>query len=58
MKRKFREDTPRDIFGPVDVKLDLTQEQLAALGAAALAYNILEDQLDALRRNARSRLDF
>ena len=31
-----------------DIKKDLTENQLAAFGAAALAYNILEDQIDAL----------
>jgi hypothetical protein len=48
MKRKFREDTPVDVPEPINIKRDLTLGQLAALGAAALAYNILEDQIDSL----------
>jgi hypothetical protein len=52
MKRKSKGDTPTDISGPVDIKIDLTPGQLAALAAVALAYNILEDQLDSLLRVA------
>jgi hypothetical protein len=48
MKRKSQKDTPTDIFDPVNIKRDLTSAQLAALAAVTLAYNILEDQIDAL----------
>jgi hypothetical protein len=48
MKRKAREDTPKDLDSTGNIKLDLTNEQRAAFGAAALSYNVLEDQIDAL----------
>lgn len=46
MKRKPRKDI--DVHSTGDIKKDLTKEQLSAFGAAALAYNMLEDQIDAL----------
>jgi hypothetical protein len=48
MKRRPREDTPTDVHRTGDIKKDFTKSQLAAFGAATLAYNILEDQIDAL----------
>jgi hypothetical protein len=48
MKRKSREDTPKDPYSTGNIKIDLTEKQLAAFGAAALSYNVLEDQIDAL----------
>jgi hypothetical protein len=48
MKRKPPEGTPTHVDGTGDIKADLSQEQLAAFGAATLAYNFLEDQIDAL----------
>jgi hypothetical protein len=48
MKRKSRDDTPKGEHSTGDIKADLTEKQLAAFGAAALAYNVLEDQIDAL----------
>src|ERR1700721_819086 len=48
MKRKVQGDTPTDVHGTGNVKADLTEKQLVAFGAAALAYNVLEDQIDAL----------
>jgi hypothetical protein len=48
MKRKSREDTPIDHQSTGNIKIDLTEKQLAAFGAAALAYNVLEDQIDTL----------
>lgn len=41
-------DKPTSILRTGDVKRDLSKEQLAAIGAAAMAYNVLEDQLDEL----------
>lgn len=46
MKRKPRENIVPHSTG--DIKKDLTKEQLSAFGAVALAYNMLEDQIDAL----------
>lgn len=43
-----KKDTPKSVHSTRDIKKDLTENQLAAFGAAALAYNILEDQIDAL----------
>jgi hypothetical protein len=48
MRRNAREDTPKDVHSTGNLKADMTEKQLAAFGAAALAYNILEDQIDAL----------
>jgi len=48
MKRKPPKAPPTHADSTGDIKADLTQEQLAAFGAAALAYNVLEDQIDAL----------
>jgi hypothetical protein len=48
MKRKPPKALPTHADSTGDIKVDLTQEQLAAFGAAALAYNVLEDQIDAL----------
>ena len=48
MKRKSRDDALVDEHVTGDIKADLTEKQLAAFGAAALAYNVLEDQIDAL----------
>ena len=46
MRRK--QDKPAKVHSTGDIKKDLTEKQLIAFGAAALAYNILEDQIDAL----------
>jgi hypothetical protein len=50
MKRKLREakDIPVDHQSTGNIKSDLTEKQLAAFGAAVLAYNVLEDQIDTL----------
>jgi hypothetical protein len=48
MRRPYNKDKPTDVHSTGDVKKDLTEKQLAAFGAATLAYNILEDQIDAL----------
>ena len=47
MKRPAK-DNPEQMFRTGDVKRDLTRDQLEAIGAAALAYNSLEDQIDNL----------
>jgi hypothetical protein len=48
MRRKYDKDKLTDINSTGDIKRDLPEKQLAAYGAAALAYNILEDEIDAL----------
>jgi hypothetical protein len=48
MKRKPPNDRPTIAYSTDDIKANLTEKQLAAFGAAALAYNIIEDQIDAL----------
>jgi hypothetical protein len=48
MRRPYNKDKPTDVHSTGDVKRDLTEKQLAAFGAASLAYNILEDEIDAL----------
>jgi hypothetical protein len=48
MRRQYNKDRPTDVHSTGDVKRDLTEKQLAAFGAASLAYNILEDEIDAL----------
>jgi hypothetical protein len=48
MKRKAPDNRTGDGDGTGNIKADLTEKQLAAFGAAALAYNVLEDQIDAL----------
>jgi hypothetical protein len=48
MKRKSREDIPVDPQSTGNIKIDLTETQLAAFGASVLAYNVLEDQIDTL----------
>jgi hypothetical protein len=48
MKRKTRDDISVPAQSIASIKTDLTEKQLAAFAAAALAYNILEDQIDAL----------
>ncbi len=42
MRRPHKKDTPRDVHSTGDIKKDLTEKQLVAFGAAALAYNILD----------------
>ncbi len=42
MRRPHKKDTPRDVHSTRDIKKDLTEKQLVAFGAAALAYNILD----------------
>jgi hypothetical protein len=46
MKRRISSTTPRRTSG--DLKKDLGQEKLAAIGAIAMAYNKVEDQIDGL----------
>jgi hypothetical protein len=46
--RRSVKDKPTTILRTGDIKRDLTKDQLAAFGAAALAYNALEDQIDEL----------
>src|SRR5215211_92995 len=48
MKRPQKKDRPKDVHSTGDIKRDLTEKQLAAIGAVTLAYNVLEDQIDAL----------
>jgi hypothetical protein len=48
MRRKSSDDTSAKVKSTRDIKSELTDRQLAAFGAAALAYNVLEDQIDAL----------
>lgn len=48
MRRPYNKDKPTDAHSTGDVRRDLTEKQLAAFGAACLAYNILEDGIDAL----------
>ena len=48
MRRPYNKDKPTDVHSTGDVKKDLTEKQLAAFGAGCLAYNILEDEIDAL----------
>jgi hypothetical protein len=48
MRRPYNKDKPTDAHSTGDIKRDLTEKQLAAFGAASLAYNVLEDEIDAL----------
>jgi hypothetical protein len=48
MRRPYNKDKPTDVHSTGDIKKDFTPKQLAAFGAACLAYNVLEDQIDAL----------
>jgi hypothetical protein len=48
MKRPFREDKTNDVHRTGDIKRDLSEKQLAGIGAAALAFNALEERVDLL----------
>jgi hypothetical protein len=46
MKRPHHQDTRKHADGTGDIKKDLTEGQLAAIGALILAYNKLEDSIE------------
>jgi hypothetical protein len=46
MRRSRPKDSKKRIASIVDVKKDLSKDQLAAIGAVALAYNAMEDGID------------
>lgn len=46
--RRPHKDKPTSILRTGDIKRDLSQGQLAAIGAVTLAFNVLEDELDLL----------
>jgi len=48
MKRAHHQDTRKHADGTGDIKKDLTEEQLAAIGALILAYNKLEDSIESM----------
>ena len=52
MRRPAKNHKRSDFHRTGDIKRDLSEKQLAAIGAATLAYNVLEDQLDNLLLSA------
>ena len=48
MKRPHHQDTRKHVDGTGDIKKDLTEKQLAAIGALILAYNKLEDSIESM----------